>query len=90
MEVVKTVLEVLGKPESLIRFVTDRPGHDMRYAIDPTKLETELGWKPQYNFDTGIEQTIEWYLNNREWWEHIISGEYTNYFEKMYGERLEA
>lgn len=89
LEVVKTILKALKKPESLIRFVTDRPGHDMRYAIDPTKLETELGWKPKYNFDTGIEQTIEWYLANREWWEHIISGEYANYFNKMYGERLE-
>ena len=89
LEVVKAILRALDKPESLIRFVTDRPGHDMRYAIDPTKLETELGWKPRYNFDTGIAQTIDWYLNNREWWEHIISGEYTNYFEQMYGERLE-
>ena len=88
LEVVKTILRALNKPESLIRFVTDRPGHDRRYAIDPTKLETELGWKPKYTFDTGIEQTIDWYLNNREWWEHIISGEYANYFDKMYGERL--
>jgi dTDP-glucose 4,6-dehydratase len=86
LEVVKTILRALKKPESLIRFVTDRPGHDMRYAIDPTKLETELGWKPQYTFDTGIQQTIQWYLENREWWEHIISGEYTNYFAKMYKE----
>ena len=61
----------------------------MRYAIDPTKLETELGWKPEYNFDTGIVQTIDWYLNNREWWEHIVSGEYTKYFEDMYGNRLD-
>ena len=87
LEVVKTILRALTKPESLIRFVTDRPGHDRRYAIDPTKLETELGWKPKYTFDTGIEQTIDWYLNNREWWEHIISGEYANYVDKMYGER---
>ncbi len=88
LEVVKTILEVLNKPESLIRYVKDRPGHDMRYAIDPTKLENELGWKPEYNFDTGIRQTIEWYLNNKEWWQNIISGEYTKYFDKMYGERL--
>ena len=86
--VVKTILKALGKPESLIKFVTDRPGHDRRYAIDPTKIETELGWKPEYTFDTGIVKTIEWYLNNKEWWEHIISGEYTKYFENMYGERL--
>ena len=88
LEVVKTILKALGKPESLIKYVTDRPGHDMRYAIDPTKMETELGWKPKYVFDTGIQQTIEWYLNHKEWWEHIISGEYSQYFEKMYGERL--
>ena len=85
---VKTILKALDKPESLIKFVTDRPGHDMRYAIDPTKLETELGWEPKYNFDTGIAQTIEWYLNNKEWWQNILSGEYANYFDKMYGNRL--
>lgn len=88
LEVVKTILKALNKPESLIRYVKDRPGHDMRYAIDPTKLETELGWRPKYNFDAGIQQTIEWYLNNKEWWQNIINGEYTKYFEKMYGERL--
>ena len=88
LEVVKTILKALDKPESLIKFVTDRPGHDMRYAIDPTKLETELGWEPKYNFDTGIAQTIEWYLNNKEWWQNILSGEYANYFDKMYGNRL--
>ena len=88
LEVVKTTLKALDKPESLIRFVKDRPGHDRRYAIDPTKMETELGWKPQYVFDTGMKQTIQWYLDNKEWWEHIVNGEYTKYFEKMYGERL--
>lgn len=88
LEVVKTILKALYKPESLIRYVKDRPGHDMRYAIDPTKLETELGWKPQYTFDTGIQQTIQWYLDNEDWWKHIISGEYTNYFKQMYGDRL--
>ena len=88
LEVVKTILKALDKPESLIRFVKDRPGHDRRYAIDPTKMETELGWKPQYVFDTGMKQTIQWYLDNKEWWEHIVNGEYTKYFEKMYGERL--
>ena len=88
LEVVKTILKALGKPESLIQFVTDRPGHDRRYAIDPTKIETELGWKPQYTFDTGIAMTIQWYLDNQDWWKHILSGEYSNYFEKMYGNRL--
>ena len=88
LEVVKTILKALDKPESLIRYVKDRPGHDRRYAIDPTKIETELGWKPKYNFDTGIRQTIDWYLNNQDWWKHILSGEYSQYFEKMYGDRL--
>ncbi len=89
LEVVKTILKALNKPESLIKFVTDRPGHDMRYAIDPTKIETELGWKPEYNFDTGIKKTIEWYLENEEWWKNIISGEYTRYFDSMYKHRLD-
>lgn len=89
LDVVKTILKELGKPESLIRFVTDRPGHDRRYAIDPTKIETELGWKPKYTFDTGIRQTIQWYLDNQDWWKNILSGEYSSYFDKMYGERLE-
>lgn len=84
LEVVKTILKVLNKPESLIKYVEDRKGHDLRYAIDPTKLETELGWKPKYNFDTGIQQTIQWYLDNKEWWQNILSGEYKNYFQKMY------
>ncbi|MDO5291411.1 MAG: dTDP-glucose 4,6-dehydratase [bacterium] len=88
LEVVKTILQALNKPESLIRYVTDRPGHDMRYAIDPTKLETELGWKPKYTFDTGIPQTIEWYLENRDWWENILNGSYQEYFDTMYGTRL--
>ena len=87
LEVVKTILKALNKPETLIKYVQDRKGHDLRYAIDPTKLETELGWKPVYNFDTGIIQTIEWYLNNKEWWQNILSGEYQNYFQKMYVEK---
>jgi len=72
LAVVKTILKVLDKPENLINYVTDRPGHDLRYAIDPTKLETELGWKPQYNFDTGIWQTIEWYVTHKEWWQPLV------------------
>ncbi|MEF9891999.1 MAG: dTDP-glucose 4,6-dehydratase [Anaerorhabdus sp.] len=84
LQVVKTILEALNKPESLINYVTDRKGHDLRYAIDPTKIETELGWKPMYNFDTGIQQTIKWYLDNESWWKNIINGEYQNYYKKMY------
>ncbi|MDD3192695.1 MAG: dTDP-glucose 4,6-dehydratase [Oscillospiraceae bacterium] len=87
LEVVKTILEALGKPESLIHFVTDRPGHDMRYAIDPTKIHEELGWLPTTTFDVGIQKTIRWYLDNKSWWEHIISGDYQNYYKKMYGNR---
>lgn len=87
LEVVRTILRELNKPESLIRFVTDRPGHDMRYAIDPTKIQTELGWKPETPFDEGIRKTIRWYLENESWWEKIISGEYRNYYERMYGDR---
>lgn len=88
LEVVKTVLKNLNKSEDLIRFVTDRKGHDQRYAIDPRKIESELGWTPKYNFESGIRQTIQWYLEHREWWENIISGEYKLYFDKMYKERF--
>ena len=87
LEVVQTILKALDKPETLIKNVEDRKGHDMRYGIDPHKLETELGWKPRYNFDTGIQQTIQWYLDNKTWWQNILSGEYQNYFEKMYKEK---
>ena len=84
LEVVKTILKALGKPESLINYVTDRPGHDLRYAIDPTKIETELGWKPVHNFDTGIIETIKWNLDNQEWLSHVESGEYKNWMERQY------
>jgi len=87
IEVVETIIHILGKPESLIEFVTDRKGHDLRYAIDPHKIETELGWKPKTRFEDGIKKTIDWYLDNKDWWEKIISGEYQNYYEKMYGNR---
>jgi dTDP-glucose 4,6-dehydratase len=87
LEVVKAVLHELGKPESLITYVTDRPGHDRRYAIDPAKIEKELGWQPTYNFEQGIKVTVKWYLENKGWWEKIISGEYQNYYDKMYTNR---
>lgn len=88
LQVVKTIIKALNKSEDLIQYVTDRPGHDQRYAIDPTKMEKELGWKPIYTFNTGIQETIEWYLTNKDWWQNILSGEYKNYFDKMYGNRL--
>jgi dTDP-glucose 4,6-dehydratase len=88
VEIVKTILHKLDKPESLIKYVEDRKGHDRRYAIDATKIREELGWKPKYMFEEGIEQTINWYLENRSWWERIVSGEYKGYFHKQYSERL--
>ncbi len=88
LQVVKTILEALGKPESLIKYVKDRPGHDRRYAINPTKIETELGWEPTWNFDTGIRQTIQWYIDNEDWWKRILSGEYQDYFKEMYKDRV--
>ena len=87
IEIVKIICKELGKPESLITHVGDRKGHDMRYAIDPTKIHSELGWLPEKKFEDGIKKTIKWYLENREWWETIISGEYQNYYEKMYSNR---
>ena len=87
LDVVKIILKVLGKSEDLITFVKDRPGHDRRYAIDPTKIHSELGWLPQAKFEDGIAKTIAWYLANKDWWQEIISGEYRKYYENMYGER---
>lgn len=87
LEVVKTIIRELDKSEDLIHYVTDRPGHDMRYAIDPTKIKNELGWEPTTSFDIGIKKTIQWYLDNKSWWENIISGDYQNYYEKMYHNR---
>ena len=87
IDIVKLICQKLGKPENLIAFVEDRKGHDLRYAIDPTKIHRELGWLPETKFENGLDKTIEWYLNHREWWESIISGDYRNYYEKMYGNR---
>lgn len=88
LDVVKIILKALGKSEDLITFVKDRPGHDRRYAIDPTKIHNELGWLPQTKFEDGIAKTIAWYLANKEWWQEIISGEYQKYYEKMYKNRI--
>ena len=90
LDIVRTVLKALGKSESLIQHVEDRPGHDRRYAIDATKIETELGWLPQYTFDRGIQETIEWYLGHRSWWESVRSGKYREYYDRQYGSRLES
>ena len=87
IDIVKMICKELGKPESLITYVTDRKGHDMRYAIDPTKIHKELGWLPETMFKDGIKKTIRWYLDNQSWWQPIIDGEYQNYYEQMYGDR---
>lgn len=87
IDIVRLICKELKKPESLITYVTDRKGHDMRYAIDPTKIHRELGWLPETMFADGIKKTIHWYLDHKEWWETIISGEYQNYYDKMYNNR---
>jgi dTDP-glucose 4,6-dehydratase len=85
IEVVRLILKALHKPESLISYVTDRAGHDRRYAIDPSKIHRELGWLPATRFEDGLQKTIDWYLTHKEWWGEIINGEYCNYYRKMYG-----
>lgn len=87
IDIVKLILAELGKPESLIKYVEDRHGHDRRYAIDPTKISTELGWTPETKFADGIKKTIHWYLENQDWWQPIIDGEYQDYYEKMYANK---
>ena len=87
IDIVRLICRKLGKPESLITYVTDRKGHDLRYAIDPAKIHAELGWLPETKFADGIGRTIDWYLENRTWWEEIVSGEYQTYYARMYGER---
>lgn len=84
IDVVKTILDKLGKPHNLINYIEDRHGHDRRYAIDPTKISKDLGWMPTTTFNSGIERTINWYINNNSWWEEIISGEYKKYYSQMY------
>lgn len=87
IEIVKLILKNLNKPEDLIEYVKDRPGHDRRYAIDSTKIQNELGWKPEYKFEDAMAKTIEWYLQNKNWWERIISGEYQQYYNLLYNKR---
>ena len=84
IDVVRTILRLLGKPETLITYVKDRPGHDRRYAIDPAKIHRELGWLPTTSYEEGMEKTVAWYLSHRPWWENILSGEYQNYYQRMY------
>jgi dTDP-glucose 4,6-dehydratase len=87
IEIVRTICRYLNRPETLIRFVKDRPGHDFRYAMDHSKITRDLGWSPRVDFDEGLAETIEWYLANETWWERILSGDYRNYYERMYADR---
>jgi dTDP-glucose 4,6-dehydratase len=88
IQIVKLILGLLGKGEGLIKYVTDRPGHDMRYAIDATKTRTELGWTPSHTFEKGLEETVKWFVDNRPWWERVMSGAYKTYFDSQYAARL--
>lgn len=90
IEVVKSILDALGKPHSLIKFVADRLGHDRRYAIDATKVETELGWRPQTTWEDGLQKTIRWYLENQDWVNHIRNGAYRDYYKSFYGTEIAA
>lgn len=87
IDVVRMILAALGKPESLIEYVADRKGHDRRYAIDPSKIRAALGWEPRTKFEDGIERTIHWYLEHKSWWQNIISGDYREYYDRMYAHR---
>ena len=87
IDIVNLICKALGKPESLIHFVKDRKGHDRRYAIDPAKIHRELGWLPETKFADGIQKTIQWYLDNEEWWQPIVNGDYVKYYDRMYGSR---
>ncbi len=87
LELVKSILDIMGKPHSLIQFVTDRPGHDRRYAVDNSKIESETGWKPGISFEEGLRQTVQWYIQNESWWRRIKSGEYADYYQRMYSQR---
>lgn len=88
IDIVKLILKLLDKPESLITYVKDRPGHDRRYAIDSSKIQNELGWKPAHNFEDGIRKTINWYKDNESWWKKVMSGEYMKYYEQNYSHKI--
>ncbi|MFA5011997.1 MAG: dTDP-glucose 4,6-dehydratase [Ignavibacteria bacterium] len=88
IDIVKIILKILGKGEDQITYVKDRPGHDRRYAIDSSRIMSELGWSPKYEFDGGIEETIKWYVENESWWRRIMKGEYLSYFEKNYANKM--
>lgn len=90
LEVVRSILRILKKPEKLIRFIEDRPGHDRRYAIDTTRIQGELGWKPQFDFEKALKATVDWYLDNRAWWQRIRSGKYQHYYELVYARRVKG
>ncbi|WP_164018363.1 dTDP-glucose 4,6-dehydratase [Pyxidicoccus trucidator] len=90
IEIVKAILGLVGKPESLIQYVKDRPGHDRRYAIDPTKMRTELGWTPAHTFEQGLAETVRWFVDHPAWWERVMSGAYRQYFESQYRSRLQG
>jgi len=85
IQIIKLILSILGKSEDLIEYVKDRLGHDRRYAIDATKIKTELGWKPEFTFEEAIVKTVNWYLEHKNWWERIISGSYKDYYKNLYG-----
>jgi dTDP-glucose 4,6-dehydratase len=87
IEIIKLILNTLGKSEEMIDFVKDRPGHDRRYAIDSSKIKNELGWEPLFSFEEAISKTIEWYINNKTWWSRIISGDYQDYYETQYNQQ---
>jgi dTDP-glucose 4,6-dehydratase len=87
LELIRKLLELLDKPQSLIQFVTDRPGHDRRYALDIAKITRDLGWKPAYSFEKALSATVDWYLKNESWWRRIKSGEYAKYYDRMYSQR---
>jgi dTDP-glucose 4,6-dehydratase len=90
IEIVKAILGLVGKPESLIKYVKDRPGHDRRYAIDPSKIKAELGWAPAQTFEQGLADAVKWYVDNSAWWERVTSGAYRQYFETQYRARLKG